>query len=91
MKSQKEMIATYKAARVTVLSFTDGKRYSSYGPVDILTALKEVARKSAEGRQVLILDPEKDNSIGWEIRNRSRIPYEVCLPWVVTFGHPLFK
>ena len=85
------MIATYKGTRVNVLSFTDGTRHSSYGNVDILTALKEVAWRSAEGRQILILDPEKDQSMRWEIRNNSRVPYEVCLPWVVTFGHPLFK
>ncbi len=85
------MIATYKATRVNVLSFANGTRYSSYGNVDILTALKEVARRSAEGCEVLILDPEKDMSINWEIKNHGRVPYEVCLPWVVTNGHPLFK
>lgn len=92
--TQKQLIAIFKETRVNVLSFDPetGTRASSYGLVDILTALREVTRRTAEGKRVLILDPDLDESIKWEIRNRGRVPFEVCLPWTITgFNHPLFK
>lgn len=92
--TQKQLIAIFKETRVNVLAFDpeNGTRASSYSGVDIVTALREVSRRTAEGKKILILDPDLDKSITWEIKNRGRVPFEVCLPWIITgFSHPLFK
>lgn len=96
--TQKEAIARFKAAKVNVLSFEKAtygapiyRRDSSYAGVNIVTALQEVARRSAEGKKVLILDPKKDDHMSYEIENKERVPYETCLEWTIGSDHPLLK
>jgi len=84
MKTQKQALEIYKTVRVNVLSFENGVRYSSYGNLDLITAFVEVARKTTLGFKVLILDPSKDESIKWEIKNKSRISFSIARNWVIT-------
>ena len=92
--TQKNLIGVFKEVKINVYSFNPetNARESAYCGVDILTALREIARRTAEGKKILLLDPSLDMSTAWEIENRGRIPYDICLPWVITgYKHPLFK
>ena len=91
MRTQKQILEVAKTVRVTVMSFENGLRYSTYGNLDIITALQEVARRTAEGRKVLLIDPEKDDSTLFEIKNKCRIHYSEAMKYIVTRENILFK
>ncbi len=84
MKTQKEAIQIYKTTYVTVMAFENGKRYSTYGGVDIITALNEVTIQAKNGRQVLILPDDCRECMKYEIKNKSRVPFEVMQPYALS-------
>lgn len=90
-RTQKQSIEILKNVKVSVLSFEKGFRYSTYGGVDPITALKEVASQTKQGRHVLIL-PYPELARTWEMTKnedgklRGRIPYEVALEMAITLN-----
>lgn len=81
--TQRMVLNLYKTIRVNILAFDENnKRYSTYGNLNIVSALIEICRKTTLGYKVLIIDPNKDDTVNWEITNKTRVTYEIARNWV---------
>ena len=78
-RTQKQVIEIVKNNKYTVLSFNKetGRRESTYGGCDIITAMGEVVLKTSAGLDVLIFNgnDENLNLTRLEIQKGSRITY----------------
>jgi len=86
--SQKKVLEYYEQTKgmFCVYSFdmSTKLRKSAYIGLNCLGALQEMMNKAQEGNIVLVLDLEGSNQADvWEIKNGTRISYEMCKQWAV--------
>jgi hypothetical protein len=66
----------FQATKIAALAFENGSRSEAYTGIDIITAIKFVARHNAAGRMTLLLPYSADVIVmRWEIANKCRIPF----------------
>ena len=63
MRTQAKVLEIFKKNRYTVISFNSetGRRESTYGRCEIITAMGEVILKTSQGLKVLIFDGKDEN------------------------------
>lgn len=72
--------------KVYVLSFHEGRRYSTYGKVGLLEAFMEMQRHLFHGRMVVLMDEESDGKcMEKEIMDRERVSYEFAKEFAKVF------
>jgi hypothetical protein len=79
--TQKEKLAIIKetAGSIVVISFQNGKRYSTFSGLDLIRAFIEVQNHTMNGRLVVITDDDGSRAItSYEFKNGCRVPYDVA-------------
>lgn len=62
--------------KIYVLSFHEGRRYSTYGGIGLLDAFMEMQRHLYHGRMVVLMDKDSDSEcMDKEIKDRERVSY----------------
>jgi len=86
LNTQAGTMAFHKATKgkFHVLSFENGVRYSSYGGLSLAAAMVEIARRTAEGKQILLITEEGSKACThWEWENRSRVPFKNMVEFAI--------
>lgn len=72
--------------KICVLSFHEGRRYSTYARIGLLEAFMEVQRQLYHGRMVVLMDePSEIKCMDQEIQNRERVSYEFAKEFAKVF------
>lgn len=72
--------------KIYVLSFHEGRRYSTYGGIGLLDAFMEMQRNLYHGRMVVLMEKEGDSEcMDKEIKDRERISYEFAKQYAKVF------
>lgn len=72
--------------KINVLSFHEGRRYSTYGGLGLLEAFMEMQRQLYHGRMVVLMDePSEVKCMDQEIETRERVSYEFAKQFAKVF------
>ena len=88
MTTQKRTIELLKETKglIYVHSFENGKRYSTYGGLDIIKAFMEIQYHLSVDRQIILTDEEGDKRImRFETQYKSRINYKIAIAYSKRF------
>ena len=72
--------------KIYVLSFHEGRRYSTYGGIGLLDAFMEIQRNLYHGRMVVLMEKESESECMMkEIKDRERVSYEFAREFAKVF------
>jgi len=72
--------------KINVLSFHEGRRYSTYGGLGLLEAFMEMQRHLYHGRMVVVMDNDGESAcMDKEIEDRERVSYEFAKTFAKVF------